>query len=535
MSSTSQPKPKRPTTRVPRAATPKAAAALKEGAKRPARRKTGPQDQPTTAPESATEPQIEAPATPEAEAPTEETTPEAAAPTEEAPAEAATAPEVEAPAEEETAPEAETPTEESAPEEAEAPTEEPEPEAAEPEAAPTPLPGTDIKATASPKITFEVARESFGQAVAWVAQSLPTRPSVPTLAGIRFDLGGGDLRLSAYDYEVSMKETISVDSQEETTLLLPGRLLNEIVRSLPDERVTIEVDGAKVILTCGPATFGILTMPVEDYPTLPEMPPVTGQINGGDIARAVSRVAVAAGKDDSLPMLTGVRVDINGGAVTLAATDRYRLAVSDVTWKETSAEHSCGVMVPARVLTTVAKAFSRNEVAISVADTGDGALLGVSSVGGRPWVPGARREMTTRLLAPDFPKYRSLIPEGFSGHADLPVREFTEALKRVALVAPRDVPVRLTFAQGQLTLACGSDEAESKEVLAVKWNGPAGVDPYTIAFNPAYLLAGVDAIGMPEVRLSVNNSVQPAILTGLDKEGEQVPGYLYLIMPIRLS
>jgi DNA polymerase-3 subunit beta len=238
----------------------------------------------------------------------------------------------------------------------------------------------------------------------------------------------------------------------------------------------------------------------------------------------VAKVAVAAGKDDTLPMLTGIRLEVADGTITLAATDRYRLAVGTLKWQEGSPGVAATAMVPAKILAAAAKTFAdAGDVEISLPGEENSGLLGLSGDG---------RRMTTRLLDPEFPNYRALLPTEFTAHADLPTGKFVEAVKRVALVADKETPVRLSFADGQVTIEAGAgDEAEGDEVLPVEWTG----EPTTIAFNHAYLLEGVAASGSPKVRLNVTTPVKPAILGGLTAHGEEVPGGLYLIMPIRLS
>lgn len=201
---------------------------------------------------------------------------------------------------------------------------------------------------------FRIDRDALADAVAWTARSLPVRPPVPVLAGMHIVAGGEQnddrLKLSAFDYEVSAQVTTDIDVEEPGTALVSGRLLAEISRSLPPQPVEVTTDGAKVMLRCGSAKFTLLTMPVEDYPSLPEMPPAAGAVGSDEFAAAVSQVAIAAGRDDTIPMLTGVRVEIEGETVTLASTDRYRLAVRELHWKPERPDFSAVALVPARTL-----------------------------------------------------------------------------------------------------------------------------------------------------------------------------------------
>jgi DNA polymerase-3 subunit beta len=378
-------------------------------------------------------------------------------------------------------------------------------------------------------VMFRIERDVLAEAVAWTARSLPARPSVPVLAGMRLEVTEDQrLKLSGFDYEVSAEVTLELHTGEQGVVLVSGKLLAEITRALPAQPVDFVVEGAKAVVTCGSARFTLLTMPVEDYPSLPAMPPAAGRVGSDTFASAVGQVAVAAGRDDTLPMLTGVRMEIEGDLVTLAATDRYRLAVRELRWQPDQADFSAIAMIPGKTLADTAKALGATgaevEIALSSAGgTGEG-MIGFSSAG---------RRTTTRLLDPEFPKYRSLLPTEFSAKADLSTAAFVEAVKRVALVAERNTPVRLAFKSGEVVLEAGSgDEAQAVEALPVDYEG----DEMNIAFNHQFLLEGLGAIDSDVARLQMTTSTKPAILTGgkpVDDPG--APDYRYLIMPIRLS
>lgn len=378
-------------------------------------------------------------------------------------------------------------------------------------------------------VMFRIERDVLAEAVAWTARSLPARPSVPVLAGMRLEVTEDQrLKLSGFDYEVSAEVTLELHTGEQGVVLVSGKLLAEITRALPAQPVDFVVEGAKAVVTCGSARFTLLTMPVEDYPSLPVMPPAAGRIGSDTFASAVGQVAVAAGRDDTLPMLTGVRMEIEGDLVTLAATDRYRLAVRELKWQPDQPDFSAIAMIPGKTLADTAKALGGTgaevEIALSSAGgTGEG-MIGFSSAG---------RRTTTRLLDPEFPKYRSLLPTEFSAKADLSTAAFVEAVKRVALVAERNTPVRLAFKSGEVVLEAGSgDEAQAVEALPVDYEG----DEMNIAFNHQFLLEGLGAIDSDVARLQMTTSTKPAILTGgkpVDDAG--APDYRYLIMPIRLS
>jgi DNA polymerase-3 subunit beta len=374
-------------------------------------------------------------------------------------------------------------------------------------------------------VKFRIDRDALADAVAWTARSLPARPPVPVLAGMHLE-AGDRLKLSAFDYEVSAQVSADIDVEEPGTALVSGRLLSEICRSLPPHPVELTTDGAKVMLSCGSAKFTLMTMPVEDYPSLPAMPPPAGSVGSDEFAAAVSQVAIAAGRDDTIPMLTGVRVEIEGETVTLASTDRYRLAVRELHWKPERPDFSAVALVPAKTLADTAKSLTSGaELAI--------ALGGVGGAGdGMIGFEGGGRRTTSRLLDGDFVKYRSLLPSEYAGYAEVQTSAFVEAVKRVSLVAERNTPVRLSFSQGEVVLEAGTgDEAQAVEALEATLEG----DDITIAFNPGFLLDGLGAIGSDIARLSFTTPTKPAVLTGKPAGDGASPNYRYLIMPVRLS
>ncbi|PWI41211.1 DNA polymerase III subunit beta [Streptomyces sp. ICBB 8177] len=373
---------------------------------------------------------------------------------------------------------------------------------------------------------FRVERDVLADAVAWAARSLPARPPAPVLAGLLLKAEDGQLSLSAFDYEVSARVSVDAEIDEEGTVLVSGRLLADISRALPNRPVEISTDGVRVTVVCGSSRFTLHTLPVEEYPALPQMPTASGSVPGEVFAAAVSQVAVAAGRDDTLPVLTGVRIEIEGDTVTLAATDRYRFAVREFLWKPEVPDISAVALVPAKTLLDTAKALTSGDtVSLALAGAGQGeGLIGFE---------GAGRRTTTRLLEGDLPKYRTLFPTEFASVAVIETAPFVEAVKRVALVAERNTPIRLSFSTGVLTLEAGSsDDAQAVERVDAQLEG----DDISIAFNPTFLLDGLSAIDSPVAQLSFTTSTKPALLSGrpaIDTEADDA--YKYLIMPVRLS
>ncbi|MET9952337.1 DNA polymerase III subunit beta [Streptomyces sp. NPDC012769] len=373
---------------------------------------------------------------------------------------------------------------------------------------------------------IRVERDVLAEAVAWVARSLPARPPAPVLAGLLLKAEDGALSFSSFDYEVSARVSVEAEVEEDGTVLVSGRLLADICRALPNRPVEISTDGVRATVVCGSSRFTLHTLPVEEYPALPEMPTATGTVPGEVFAAAAAQVAIAAGRDDTLPVLTGVRIEIEGDTVTLASTDRYRFAVREFLWKPESPDASAVALVPAKTLLDTAKALTSGDtvtLALSGSGKGEG-LIGFE---------GAGRRTTTRLLEGDLPKYRTLFPTEFNSIAVIETAPFVEAVKRVALVAERNTPVRLSFEQGVLILEAGSsDDAQAVERVDAQLDG----DDISIAFNPTFLLDGLSAIDSPVAQLSFTTSTKPALLSGrpaVDAEADEA--YKYLIMPVRLS
>jgi DNA polymerase-3 subunit beta len=372
---------------------------------------------------------------------------------------------------------------------------------------------------------FRIERDLFADAVGWAARTLPSRPALPVLAGLRMVLTGDELSLAGFDYEVSAEITLPVTGQRSGEALLPGRLLADITRSLPAAPVDVTVDEARAEMVCGASRFRLPTLPLGEYPQLPAMPATVGTVGSDAFAAAVASVAVAAGRDEAWPMLTGIRLEFDEDRLTLAATDKYRLGVRQLRWAPTGMALSTAVLVPARTLADSMRAMTSAaevEIAMGPAGTvGDG-MIGFAAGG---------RRTTTRLLSAEFPNYRSLLPTESTGVAEVETAALVDAVKRVALVAARLTPVRLRFEADSVTLeAGGGDDAEGSETVPVSFTG----EPMTIAFNATYLLDGLGALDSDTARMSFTAPTRPTLLTGKTAEDGETPDYRYLLMPVRL-
>jgi DNA polymerase-3 subunit beta len=372
---------------------------------------------------------------------------------------------------------------------------------------------------------FSVDRDVLADAVAWTARAVPTRPPVPVLAGVLITASAeGSVTLSSFDYEVSARGTFPASVDREGSVLVSGRLLREIANALPHKPVDFVLDGTKVSVTCGASRFTLATMPVDQYPTLPEMPEQSGTIDGATLQAAVSQVTSAASRDETLPILTGVRMEIEGSTISLLATDRYRLALRELTWKPGSSDISAVALVRARTLNDTAKALGAGDVSIALSSGGGVDLLGLEAGG---------LVTTSLLMDGDYPPVRRLFPDETPITAVVKTSDLIEATRRVSLVAERNASVRLAFSEGEVVLDAGqSDDAQASEALEAVVEG----GEITVAFNPGYLLDGLNALGTEYVRLGFTQETKPVDFVGLDKPGgTPAAEFRYLLVPIRIA
>ena len=421
---------------------------------------------------------------------------------------------------------------------------------------------------------FIVERDVLAEAVAWVARSLPSRPVLPILSGLLLEASSDGLTLSCFDYEVSARILLDAEVAEAGTALVPGRLLAEITRSLPPLLVEVEDEKDDVIVTCGPASFTLVTLPVKEYPRLPELPRLAGTVDGGVLATAIGQVAPAASRDDTLPVITGVNLEIDGDTIRLVATDRYRLAIREFGWNPAHAGSRATLLVPSKTLSDAARMMTpgvlvrvmmRGEPGAGAtgANSGDSLRAADAMIG---FESGGRR-LTTRLIAGEYIKYMSRFPEGFGSRGDMPAVPLAEAVKRVALVAERGSSVRLSFGHGRVTIEAGTEgQARARETVAADFVG----EETAIAFSPHYLMDGLGAAliaatgtspaadkphnsdkghnsdkaqnsektaSIPDearIRLQFTSPTKPALITGSAGPGdESAPDYRYLVVPLR--
>ena len=364
-----------------------------------------------------------------------------------------------------------------------------------------------------------VQRDSLSGALQLVGRAVSTRGTLPSLGGILLNASNGSLTLRATDTELALTRTLEgVAAEGEGSTLLPGRLLADVVRSLPPGEVSLEVRSAErdVELAAGSARFHLRTLAADDFPRLPELEGESVKLPAGPLAETIELVARAASRDEIRPILTGVLVQAEGERLTMVATDSYRLSVKHATL-EASVSQALEANVPARALRELARiigaegaeeveiAMPRNQIVFRAA--------GVT--------------LSSRLIEGQFPSWRQLIPESFEHEVRLPREEFLEIARRISQLAQRNAPLRLAFAEGELTVAAETpDIGDASEAMPAPYSG----EPLEIAFNPQFLVEGVESVGSEELAIQLSSPLRPGLLRPVDGDD-----FSYLVMPIRLN
>ncbi|MEI7034263.1 DNA polymerase III subunit beta [Streptomyces pratensis] len=347
---------------------------------------------------------------------------------------------------------------------------------------------------------FRIERSALADAVAWAARVLPVRSPVPLLGGLLLEAEGGRLRISGLDYEASARIDVDADVPRPGKVLVMGRRLLDICKVLPEGPVECAVEGPRFTVSGDGARFGLSVLPLDDYPAPPPLPPIRGAVDARRFAAAVTDVAVAAGRDDTLPVLTGIRLELDGDTMTLAATDRYRFAVRTIPWRPTAPGGPADVIVSARRLTEIARSLARSgEVSVAL-DTGS---AGFEHAGTRT---------TVRLLEGRLPRHDKLFAMRDPAVAVVDRARLVEAVRRVAVVADGDSPVQMTFsrADASVLLQAGyEDDVASQRIPAAL----EGAEETVVAFNPAYLTDALASFAGPSLRLLLLGAGQRAMIT----------------------
>ncbi len=378
---------------------------------------------------------------------------------------------------------------------------------------------------------FRADRSEFAEAAAWALRTVGARATLPALSGVRLEVADDRLVLRSTDLEIASELSIPVAAEREGIALVPGRLLGDVVRSLPPAAVAAESEGDRLRLTCGRARFDLRLMPAEDFPPLPrpaDDAPVA-VMKADEFARTVAQVARAASGDDARPVLTGVSLEASASALTAVSTDSYRLAMRTVPW-DAAAETTA--LVPRRALVEAARA----------ADSLGGEVRIVLEANQATFDFGDRR-LTTRLLEGRFPDVRQLLPSGFERRLEVGRAELLEVVKRASVVGADSgstvTPVTLHLTADTVRVTAGSGEVgQAEESLPGEFEG----EDLAIAFNPRYLTDGLEVAGSERVVLELRDELKPAVLrpapsaavAGSDEAAGPAADFLYLLMPVRL-
>src|SRR5438552_5226456 len=352
--------------------------------------------------------------------------------------------------------------------------------------------------------------------LAVVGRAVSTRTAVQILSGVMLRAEAGELRLAATDMELSLRSSLEADVDGEGAAVVPGKLLVDLARLLPEGEVVIEhrADENVVRIECGSASYRLHAFSEEDFPRLPELDSVgTFSVDGEALLETIARVSRSASRDESRPVLTGILVRFEPGRLVMAATDSYRLSVKETTLGGTLPELEA--IVPARALGELAR-IGQGAEQIELGLHENQVVFGVDGI----W-------LTTRRIDGQFPNYRQLIPESFEYEVPLPRDEVLDVGRRIAVMAQRNSPLRLRFAEGQLTVSARTqDVGEAQESLPVSFAGEA----LEIGFNAEFLRDGIDSVAGETVRFRLISPLRPCV-----PQAEGSEDFLYLIMPIRLA
>ena len=354
----------------------------------------------------------------------------------------------------------------------------------------------------------EVNSQALADAVAWTTRVIDARPASPILAGVRLEAIDGTLQLSAFNYAISARHHIEAGIDEAGSVLVLGKLLADITKSLPAAKTYLSTDGSTMTITSGKSTFTMQLMPDAEYPDLPVIPAKLGQVDAQTFTQAVTQASVAVSREENRPVLTGIRVQFQGDKVIMSSTDRFRLSRSSFTWTPENPDTNATALVRGALLRDVARSLDEHQNIVVDFDTENPSLLGFENAG---------RVSTSQLIDGEFPAVDRLYADEYPIHAVINKQDLISAIKRVSLVAERNAPIRMAFTSQELTLTAGTaDEAQAKEILDIDMDG----EDITVAFNPTYLIEGLSAIAEPFVRMKMTTAVKPVEFNG---QKESIP------------
>lgn len=373
---------------------------------------------------------------------------------------------------------------------------------------------------------FSVDRDVFSDAVSFAVRLLPQRPTQPLLSGVLIEASDGQVTISSFDYEVSSRTHVSANVDEPGRALVSGRLLNEIANRLPHADVSMYSEDSRVQVKCGPASFSLPAMPVEEYPTIPSIDSVSGKVPGEEFANAVAQVAVAASRDDVTPVITGVQFEVTENSLALTATDRYRVALRNVNWEPVEAREELSALVPVKIVTEVGKSFAQADVvSISIVKNDDRELIAFSD---------GQKTVTSLLIKGNYPPVRRLFPDSTDHHAIINTNDLIEATTRVGLVLEKDAALRFSFSEGNVTLeAAGSETAQASESIEVHLAG----EEMVVSLRPQFLLDGLRATHSEFTKIAFTktdnpNKPGPVLITRQNsKDDSDADSFRYLLQP----
>ncbi|MFF3936246.1 DNA polymerase III subunit beta [Streptomyces phaeofaciens] len=353
---------------------------------------------------------------------------------------------------------------------------------------------------------FRVERGDLVEAVGRAARALPARTPVPVLGGLLLEASAGRLTVSGFDFETAARIGTDAEVTADGRVLVLGRRLLDICKVLPDGPVVCALDGTRFTVEAGGTRFGLSTLPREEYPAAPPPPRAYGTVDAAAFATAVAQVAVAAGRDDTLPVLTGVQLRLDGDEMTLSASDRYRYAVRRLEWKaEAAADGGAEALVPARRLLDVARSLGRcGTVRVGLDPAAESGPIGFE---------GGPMRTVLRRLDGRLPGYGTLFDLAGAAVAEVEREALTEAVRRVAVVAEANSPVRLDFSAESVLLRAGYGDDVAVQRLPAVLTGAAEV---TVAFGPAYLLDALASFEVPALRMELLGTGQRALLASAD-------------------
>jgi DNA polymerase-3 subunit beta len=376
-------------------------------------------------------------------------------------------------------------------------------------------------------VKFQANRDVFSEAVSFAVKLLPQRTTLPILSGILIKADEDGLTLSSFDYEVSAQTQIAADVEESGTVLVSGRLLSEIASKLPNAPVRFASEDSRITVSSGSAKFTLLSMPVEEYPSLPQIGEQSGILPADKFAAAVAQVAVAASRDDVTPVITGVQLEVSENTLSLVATDRYRVAVRNIDWDSGDAGvTTANALVPAKTLQEIGKTFGNaGTISVSITNTDDRELIAFRA---------DKKTVTSLLIKGNFPPVKRLFPETVDNYAVINTAELIESTRRVSLVLEREAALRFSFTIDGVTLeAIGSEQAQASESIDALLTGSDTV----VSLKPQFLLDGLSAVHSEYVRISftkTDNPNKPGPVLITSQSSKDQPGtddYKYLLQP----